>query len=117
MKKKVSRKKRVLRVRKRLQGNEQKPRLSVFRSNKNLQAQLIDDEKGETIAYSGTLSKDNKNFRNKKSKEAAKEIGKQIAEMALKKNIKTVVFDRGRFKYHGLIAILANSAREAGLQF
>lgn len=113
-----ARKKRVMRVRKKLKGSPERPRLSVLKTNLHLYAQLIDDENGVTIAGVGTYSKSNqKTAYNKKSKESAKEIGKQIALLAKERNVNTVIFDRGRYKYHGLIAELANSARESGLQF
>lgn len=113
-----SRAMRVMRVRKSLSGSSLKPRLSVSKTNLHLYAQLIDDEKGITLAGIGTLSKENKNTEfNRKSKEAARQIGKQIAEVAKKHNVVSVVFDRGRCKYHGVIAELATAAREAGLQF
>jgi large subunit ribosomal protein L18 len=113
-----ARKKRVMRVRKKLHGSGERPRLSVLKSNVHIYAQLIDDDKGVTIAGIGTLSKSNqKTSFNKRSKEAAREIGKQIAELAKKNNIQTVIFDRGRYKYHGIVAELATGAREAGLQF
>lgn len=110
-----ARKSRVLRVRKTLIGNAERPRLSVSKTNCHIYAQLIDDEKAVTIAGFGTLSKECKEKR--KSKESAREIGKQIAEIAKKRNINSVIFDRGRYKFHGVVAELANSAREAGLQF
>jgi large subunit ribosomal protein L18 len=110
--------KRVFRVRKKLHGSNERPRLSVLKSNTHIYAQLIDDDKGMTIAGIGTLSKSNqKTAHNRKSKEAAREIGKQIAQLAKENNIQTVIFDRGRYKYHGIIAELATAAREAGLQF
>lgn len=112
---KKSRKTRVLRVRKVLRGSAEKPRLSVSKTNNHIYAQVINDEAGITIVGFGTQSKSCKG--KQKSKDSAREIGKQIAELAKAKNIDKVVFDRGRFKYHGLIAELANSAREAGLQF
>jgi len=109
---------RQFRVRKHVRGNAQKPRLSVFKSNQHICAQLIDDEKGVTLASAGTVTKE---FRTKdlgkKSKDAAKQVGVQIAESAKKLNINQVVFDRGFYKYHGLLADLANAARESGLQF
>lgn len=109
---------RVMRVRKKLRGTDIRPRLSVSKTNKNIYAQLIDDVNGITIAGIGTLSKENKSTAfNKKSKEAARHIGKQIAELAKGKSIETVIFDRGRFKYHGVVAELAEGAREAGLRF
>jgi len=117
-KRNIRRKKRALRIRQTLRGNATKPRLSVFRSNKHLQAQLIDDESHKTLIGIGTMSKNFKgtNF-SKKSKESAREIGKQIAQESKKKKIAAVIFDRGSYKYHGLIAELANAAREAGLKF
>ncbi len=113
-----ARKNRVFRVRKKLSGTDVRPRLSVAKSNKHIYAQIIDDVAGTTLVGFGTLSKENKNTEhNGKSKATARYIGKQIAERALKKNIQTVIFDRGRFKFHGLVAELAEGAREAGLRF
>lgn len=110
--------KRVMRVRKKLHGSNERPRLSVLKSNVHIYAQLIDDDKGVTIAGVGTLSKHNqKTSFNRRSKESAREIGKQIAQLAKENNIQTVIFDRGRYKYHGIVAELATAAREAGLQF
>jgi len=92
--------------------------MSVFRSNKHLQVQLIDDENGKTLLGLSTLSKELKGSEfEKKSKAAAREIGKRIGQQAKKQNISRVVFDRGHYKYHGLIAELANAAREEGLTF
>jgi len=112
---KRARRNRVLRVRNKLHGSLERPRLSVSKTNCHIYAQLIDDDQSLTLAGFGTLSEGCTN--KKKSKDAAREIGKQIAELAKKKNINSVIFDRGRYKYHGVIAELANSAREAGLQF
>ncbi len=112
------RKRRSMRVRKNVRGTSEKPRLTIFRSNKHLLAQLIDDEKQTTIIGIGTMSKDMKgSTHSKKSKEAAKEIGKRIAQDAKKKKIESIVFDRGAYKYHGIIAELADAARESGLKF
>jgi large subunit ribosomal protein L18 len=117
-KRKVSRNRRVLRVRKKLKGNSLMPRLSVYKSNLHLYAQLIDDEKGVTLAGIGTLSKKfQKTKFNEKSKASARELGKYLAEVAKQKGIERAIFDRGRYKFHGLIAELAKAAREAGLQF
>lgn len=106
------------RVRKHVRGSAIKPRLSVFKSNQHIFAQLIDDEAGVTLASAGTVMKE---FRAKnlgrKSKEAARQIGALLAEAAKGRNIQHVVFDRGRYKYHGLLAEVANAARETGLQF
>lgn len=110
--------KRALRVRKALCGTSTKPRLCVVKSNKHIQAQLIDDEAGKTLAGTATFAKE---FRGtefaKKSKASARKLGEQIAELAKSKDIKEVVFDRGPFKYHGILAELANAARAGGLQF
>ena len=110
----ITRKRRQLRVRKKLRGNALKPRLSVYKSNKNIFAQLIDDENGIVLAAKGTLSKGKKI---KMTKESSKGIGQELAAAAKEKNIEKVVFDRGRFQYHGLIASLADGAREGGLEF
>lgn len=115
-KRKIARESRVKRVRKQLHGSAERPRLSVSKTNCHIYAQLIDDDKAVTLAGVGTLSKTMSSLK-KKSKESAREIGKQIAELAKKKNISSVIFDRGRYKFHGVIAELANAAREAGLQF
>jgi large subunit ribosomal protein L18 len=113
-KREISRKRRKFHNRKKIKGTDLVPRMNVNKSNKHLYVQLIDDENRTTLACVSTISKENKM---KKSKDAAKKIGKEIAELAKKKKINAVIFDRGRFKYHGLIAELANAAREAGLQF
>lgn len=118
IKRSAKRRKRVLRVRRTLKGSAEKPRLSVIKSNKHLSVQLIDDDKRVTVASTGTMTKEFRDGKfGKKSKEAAKQIGTKIAELAKKNQIERVIFDRGRYKYHGLIAELANAAREAGLQF
>lgn len=109
-----ARAKRIFRVRKALHGTGIRPRLSVSKTNLHIYAQLIDDDKGVTLAGFGTQSKGQKA---KKSKEAARNIGKEIAERAKSFGINAVLFDRGRYKYHGIVAELAASAREAGLQF
>lgn len=109
------RKSRVMRVRNKLRGNAEKPRLSVFKSLNHIGVQLIDDEKGETLASYSTLAKEMKG--KKLSRETAKVIGEKIAELAKGKKIERVVFDRGRYKYHGLVAEVANGAREKGIKF
>ena len=115
----VKRKKRQMRVRKKLHGTSQRPRLTVFKSNRNISAQIINDDEGITLCSFGSLQKDFKLPKevSPKSKEAAKLIGEKIAELASAKSIMKVVFDRGRYKYHGIIASLAEAAREKGLQF
>lgn len=105
---------RSMRVRKTLRGTAAKPRMSIYKSNKHIHVQLIDDDLGVTLGSISTLAKD---FRQKKSKEVAGKLGQKIGEIAAEKNIKEVVFDRGRFKYHGILAELANAARETGLCF
>lgn len=117
-KRNVRRRRRLLRVSKQVKGSAEKPRLSVFKSNKHLLAQLIDDDKGITIASAGTVMKQLREKQlMKRSKEAARQIGILIAEAAKEKNILNVVFDRRFNKYHGLLAEVANAARETGLQF
>lgn len=109
---------RAMRVRKHLRGTSEKPRLSVIKSNKHIQAQLVDDEKGITLGQVSTFSKQLKNTEfTCKNKNSARKLGELIAEIAKEKNIKEIVFDRGPFKYHGILAELANAARAAGLQF
>ena len=109
---------RVFRVRKKIQGTAERPRLTVSKTNQHIYAQLIDDQKGVTLAGVGTLSKNNQKTEfNKKSKNSARKVGTQIAQMAKGMNLNEVIFDRGRHKFHGVIAELANAAREAGLQF
>ena len=104
------------RIRKDLKGTAEKPRLNVFRSNANITAQIIDDEKGVTLVSASTLEKDLK-IANGGNVEAAKLIGAEIAKRAKKAKIKEVVFDRGGYLYHGRVAALAEAARENGLEF
>ena len=120
MYKKVNRKairaKKHYRIRKNISGTAECPRLVVFRSAKHMYAQVIDDTKGATLCSASTLDaalKDNYGG----NCEAAKAVGKLVAERALEKGIKTVVFDRGGLLYHGRVAALADGAREAGLEF
>ena len=112
------RKRRHKRVRKKVFGTPERPRLAVFRSNKHIYAQIIDDVKGHTLVAASTLDKELRERLQKTwNKEAAREVGKLIGKRALEKGIKKVVFDRGGFKYHGRIKELADGAREAGLEF
>ena len=104
------------RIRKSLSGNEERPRLNVFRSNANITAQIIDDEKGVTLVSASTLEKDLK-ITNGGNIEAAKKIGAEIANRAKKAKITKVVFDRGGYLYHGRVKALAEAARENGLEF
>ena len=92
-----------------------RPRLSVFRSDKNIYAQIIDDAKGVTIAAASSL--ENGKGKGGSNKDAAAQVGKLIAERALKANVTDVVFDRGGYLYHGRVKALADAAREAGLKF
>ena len=115
LKRKKVRHKRTMRIRKKLRGSSSRPRLSVSKSINHIGVQIIDDEKGVTLVSFSTLSKEAKDL--KKSKEGARFVGQKIAELAKQKTIETVIFDRGRFKFHGLIAELANAARENGLKF
>lgn len=108
---------RAQRVRKHLRGSAQKPRLSVMKSNLHIAVQLIDDENSVTLASAGTMMKELKSQKLGRTKEAAKIVGTKIAELAKGMNITQAVFDRGSYKYHGLIAELANAARAGGLQF
>ena len=114
----VSRKKRQVRVRKKVTGSVERPRLCVFRSSKHIYAQIIEDVSGKTLVAASTVTKgaaDSVKYSG--NVEAAKVVGKQIAEKALAKDIKQVVFDRNGFLYHGRIKALADAAREAGLTF
>lgn len=109
---------RHLRVRKKISGTPERPRLCVFRSNKHIYAQIIDDTTGHTLCSASTLDRELRSVLQKTwNKEAAREVGKLIGRRALEKGITTVVFDRGGFKYHGRIKELADGAREAGLKF
>ncbi len=112
---KAERIRRHKRVRRKISGTAECPRLCVFRSNSNLYVQVIDDVQGTTLAQASTLDKEVKT--KKANKEAAKEVGALIAKRAIEKKIKTVVFDRGGYIYHGVIKELAEAAREGGLEF
>ncbi|MCD8250075.1 MAG: 50S ribosomal protein L18 [Lachnospiraceae bacterium] len=101
-----------------ISGTAEKPRLAVYRSNQHMYAQIIDDTAGNTLVSASTLQKDIKaELEKTNSVDAAAYVGKVLAERALEKGIKTVVFDRGGFVYHGKVAALADAAREAGLDF
>ena len=112
---KAERLRRHKRVRRKISGTAERPRLCVYRSNANLFVQVIDDSKGITLVQASTLDKEVKTKH--ANKEAAKEVGTLIAKRSLEKNIKTVVYDRGGYIYHGVIKELAEAAREAGLEF
>ena len=112
---KAERIRRHVRVRTKISGTAERPRLCVYRSNKNLFVQVIDDVNGVTLAQASTLDKEVKTKH--ANKEAAKEVGTLVAKRALEKNIKSVVYDRGGYVYHGVVKELAEAAREAGLEF
>ncbi len=110
------RKKRHARVRTKLSGTAARPRLNVFRSNKHIYAQLIDDVNGVTLVSASTLDKE-VSADSTGNKEAAVKVGELVAKRAVEKGVKEVVFDRGGYLYHGRIQALADAARENGLQF
>ena len=113
--KKAMRLKRHVRVRGKISGTPERPRLNVFRSNANIYAQIIDDVNGVTLVAANTLEKDFEGATG--NVEAAKKVGTVLAERAKAKGIEEVVFDRGGYVYHGRIAALADGAREGGLKF
>jgi large subunit ribosomal protein L18 len=110
-----ARERRHRRIRGKVAGTAERPRLAVFRSNKGVFAQLIDDENGRTIAGASWLGL-KKSFKGNKTEQAA-EVGKALAEVAKKAGIESVVFDRGGYLYHGRVKALADGAREGGLKF
>ena len=111
----IARKKRHVRVRGKISGTAECPRLNVYRSLANIYAQLIDDVAGVTLAQAATVEKDFAQYGG--NVEAAKAVGKKIAERATEKGIKECVFDRGGYVYHGRVAAVADGAREGGLEF
>jgi large subunit ribosomal protein L18 len=110
-----ARERRHRRVRKGISGTAERPRLVVFRSNRGIEAQLVDDLTGKTLAASSSL-KLKKSFKGNKVAQAA-EVGKQLAENAKQAGVETVVFDRAGYLYHGRVKALADAAREGGLKF
>ena len=108
------RSKKKVRIRKKVFGTEERPRLSVFRSARHIYAQIVDDVNGKTLVESSTLSLD---VSSKGSREAAKEIGMDLAKKAKGKKINAIVFDRSGYLYHGRVKALADALREGGLQF
>ena len=109
----IARKKRHRRIRSKVVGTSQRPRLNVFRSNQFIYAQIIDDATGKTLCQASDM----KNKGKKTKLESSKEVGVAIAAAALKLKIDTVVFDRGGYKYHGRVKALAEGAKENGLKF
>ncbi|HCJ85932.1 MAG: 50S ribosomal protein L18 [marine actinobacterium MedAcidi-G3] len=112
----AQRQRRQRRVRKKITGTTSRPRLSVFRSNRHISAQIIDDENGRTVASASTSEADLRGVTTS-NKEAAVKVGSLLAERAQEAGIDSVVFDRGGNKYHGRVAALADAARDAGLKF
>ena len=112
---KMERARRHARVRRKISGTPERPRLCVYRSNTNIYVQIIDDVAGNTLVSASTLDKEIKTKH--ANKEAAKELGTLIAKKANAKKIKSVVFDRGGYIYHGVVKELAEAAREGGLSF
>ena len=105
------------RVRKKVMGTAEVPRLCVYKSLNHIYAQIIDDQKGVTLLAASTLDKELNGIANKSNVEAAKMVGARLAEKAKEQGVTTVVFDRAGYKYHGKVAALADAAREGGLQF
>jgi large subunit ribosomal protein L18 len=114
----VGRERRKLRIRKKVNGTGDRPRLTVFRSSKHIYAQVIDDATGKTLAHASTLSKDLRGTLEEDNKvAAAKKVGTLIAKMCKSKKIDRVVFDRNGYLYHGRVSALAQAARDGGLEF
>jgi large subunit ribosomal protein L18 len=109
------RNKRKVHIRKRIVGTAERPRMSVVRSNKSLSIQIIDDGKGHTLASASTLEKDLRNL--KATVEGAAQLGEVMGKRLLERNIKTVVFDRNGYLYHGVVKAMADGARKAGIEF
>ncbi|NGX54078.1 MAG: 50S ribosomal protein L18 [Chlamydiae bacterium] len=114
----LKRNRRAKRLRRKVRGNESRPRLNVVKSTKHMHVQLIDDESMLTLVGISTLSKEFRQTEfNKKNKASAKQLGLKIAELSKAKNVKKIIFDRGPYKYHGVLAAVADGAREGGLEF
>ncbi|MGI6486247.1 MAG: 50S ribosomal protein L18 [Tepidanaerobacteraceae bacterium] len=113
----IARKKRHLRVRKKIFGTNERPRLCIFKSLKHIYAQIIDDEEGTTIVSASTLDPALRDEVSGCNTESAKKVGELVAKKALEKGIKDVAFDRGGYRYHGCVKAFADAARETGLDF
>src|SRR5512140_3497880 len=114
----VGRERRKLRIRRKISGTAEKPRLTVFRSAKHIYAQVVDDVTGTTVAHASTLTKEVRTAIDDATKsDAAKKVGAAIAKLLLAKGISNIVFDRNGYLYHGRVRALADAAREAGLKF
>lgn len=116
-KKNIARKRRIKSIRKKMSGTADRPRLVVFRSIKHISAQIINDEIGSTLVAMSSVSKDFQKDKSKKKSELSFEVGKKLGELAKKKGISKVCFDRGGYLYHGRVKALADGARKAGLEF
>tara|TARA_B100000131_G_scaffold188479_1_gene181413 strand:+ start:341 stop:706 length:366 start_codon:yes stop_codon:yes gene_type:complete len=114
--KREGRKRRHNRLRRKIHGSSDRPRLAVFRSNRNISAQIIDDDKGHTLAAASSLEVEIRTS-GVKGIEAAEKVGELVGQRAKAAGIDSIVFDRGGLKYHGRVAAVANAAREAGLEF
>ena len=112
-KKLTGRDRRKLRIRKKVQGTAQRPRLAVFRSSKHIYAQVIDDAQGTTLAHASSVAASSAGNK----VDVAKSVGSAVAQACIDKGVEQVVFDRGGYRYHGRVRALAESAREAGLKF
>ena len=108
---------RKIRVRSKLKRNSSRNRMSIFKSNSHVYVQVINDIEGLTLTSASSLEKDFRNMTNVSKKEMAEQIGKEIAKRSIDKGIKKVAFDKGKYKFHGIVKILADSARKAGLDF
>lgn len=117
-KSKIARIRRHARIRKRLSGSSERPRVSIFKSARHIYAQIIDDANGVTLVSASSMDKELRgSVKHGGNREAAKKVGEALAKRAIDKGLRRVVFDRGGFLYHGRIKELADSAREAGLEF
>ncbi|MDL2314512.1 50S ribosomal protein L18 [Desulfovibrio sp. OttesenSCG-928-C14] len=112
-----ARQSRKIRIRKKISGTAERPRLVVFRSNLHIYAQIVDDAAGRTLVAASTLSLQKGSAQVRANKDGAAEVGKEVARLAKEKNIQRVVFDRNGYIYHGRIKAVADGAREAGLEF
>lgn len=118
MTRRMDRQRRKMRVRKKIRGTRSRPRLAVYRSSKHVYAQIIDDDAGRTLVAAASCSKKERTAGDERSKsDTAFELGKRVAEACRSKGIKTVVFDRGGYEFHGRVAKVAEGAREGGLRF
>jgi large subunit ribosomal protein L18 len=114
----AGRERRKLRIRRKISGKAERPRLSIFRSGRHVYAQVVNDADGKTLAAASTLSRDLKgSLENDNKTDAAKKVGALIAKICLERKIEKVVFDRNGYLYHGRVKALADAAREAGLEF